>query len=98
MNKQLSPEEKLKLIEEDLKKKAEELDKKNQDISDQQQKLDEKFALVDRSLIFAQLFEAFNTFYASYVAAVGSDQGFMETFQHFVEARRQLHKNTGGEI
>ena len=42
MNKQLSPEEKLKLIEEDLKKKAEELDKKNQDISDQQQKLDEK--------------------------------------------------------
>ena len=81
-----------------LKKKADELDKKNQDICDQQNKLDEKFALVDRSLIFAQLFEAFNTFYAAYVAAVGSDQGFIDTFQHFVEARRHLHKNTGGEI
>ena len=98
MNKEPSQEEKLKLIEQELKKKADELDKKNQDICDQQNKLDEKFALVDRSLIFAQLFEAFNTFYASYVAAVGSDQGFIDTFQHLVEARRHLHKNTGGEI
>ena len=93
-----TPEEKLKLIEAELKKKADELDRKNNEINLQEKELKNKFELVDRSVIFAQLFEAFNTFYSSYVAAVGSDVGFMATFQHFVEARRQLHKNTGGNV
>ena len=93
-----TPEEKLKLIEAELKKKADELDRKNNEINLQEKELKNKFELVDRSVIFAQLFEAFNTFYSSYVAAVGSDVGFMDTFQHFVEARRQLHKNTGGNV
>ena len=98
MAKEPTPEEKLQLMETELKVKANELEQKQLEIDKQEAALDTKFELVDRSVMFAQLFEAFNTFYSSYVAAVGHDKGFIETFQSFVDARRNLHRNTGGDV
>ena len=98
MTKEPTPEEKLQLMETELKAKANELEQKELEVDKREAESKEKFDLVDRAVIFAQLFEAFNTFYSSYVAAVGHDKGFIETFQSFVDARRNLHRNTGGDV
>ena len=98
MTKEPTPEEKLQWMETELKVKANEIEQKELEVDKRDAESKEKFDLVDRAVIFEGLFEAFNKFYSSYVAIIGNDNGFIETFEHFVAARRQVHRNTGGNV